>query len=83
MANKEYAGAMAFAAVPVDVDRLSADSERINITLAKWLISAIDARASNRSKFLAECAIKGLSIEGQLNLTLESDTLTSQGKSGN
>ncbi len=47
----------------VDLDRLSADSERINITLPKWLISAIDAKEPNRSRFLPESAIAGLQVQ--------------------
>ncbi len=58
--DEEYAHAKAFAAVEIDLDRLSAESERINITLPKWLISAIDSAEPNRSRFLAKCAIEGL-----------------------
>ena len=58
--DEEYAHAKAFAAVEIDLDRLSAELERINITLPKWLISAIDSAEPNRSRFLAKCAIEGL-----------------------
>ncbi len=58
--DAEYADAKAFSTVAVDLNRLSADSERINITLPRWLISAIDRDEPNRSKFLAESAIKAL-----------------------
>lgn len=56
----EFGDATAFAVVEVDVNRVSAATERVNITLPKWLISSIDATESNRSRFLAESAIKAL-----------------------
>ncbi|MDA1077409.1 MAG: type II toxin-antitoxin system HicB family antitoxin, partial [Proteobacteria bacterium] len=58
---KAYQDALTYMAIQVDLDRLSAESERINITLPKWLISAIDSSESNRSRFLAESAIRALS----------------------
>lgn len=56
----EFDDAAAFAVVEIDVHRVSAETERVNITLPKWLISSIDASESNRSRFLAESAIKAL-----------------------
>lgn len=58
--SKSHAGAVAFAAVEIDVSKVSAEIERVNITLPKWLISSIDASESNRSRFLAQSAIKAL-----------------------
>jgi predicted RNase H-like HicB family nuclease len=55
-----FSDAVAFAVVEIDVNRVSAETERVNITLPKWLISSIDASESNRSRFLAESAIKAL-----------------------
>ena len=59
-ASGDYADAFAFAVVEVDLSRVSAATERINITLPKWLISSIDASEPNRSRFLAQSAIKAL-----------------------
>ena len=56
----EFSDAAAFAVVEIDVNRVSAETERVNITLPKWLISSIDASESNRSRFLAESAIRAL-----------------------
>jgi predicted RNase H-like HicB family nuclease len=56
----KYADAYAFAVVEIDVSKVSAETERVNIMLPRWLISSIDAAASNRSRFLAESAIKAL-----------------------
>ena len=44
-----------------DLDRLSTAVKRVNITLPKWLLQAIDAAAPNRSRFLAESALRALS----------------------
>jgi predicted RNase H-like HicB family nuclease len=49
--------------VDVDIDKLSTESERVNVTLPKWLIAMIDSVAGNRSKFLAESAMKALEAE--------------------
>ena len=49
--------------VDVDVDKLSTEPERVNVTLPKWLIAMIDSVAGNRSKFLAELAMKSLEAE--------------------
>jgi predicted RNase H-like HicB family nuclease len=56
----DFDDAAAFGVVEIDVSRVSAETERVNITLPKWLISSIDASESNRSRFLAESAIKAL-----------------------
>jgi predicted RNase H-like HicB family nuclease len=56
----DFNDAVAFGVVEIDVSRVSAETERVNITLPKWLISSIDASESNRSRFLAESAIKAL-----------------------
>ena len=55
-----YADAFALAVVEIDVSKVSAETERVNIMLPKWLISSIDASETNRSRFLAESAIKAL-----------------------
>ncbi len=55
-----YADAFAFAAVEIDVSKVSVETARVNIMLPKWLISRIDAAEPNRSRFLAESAIKAL-----------------------
>ena len=59
-ASGDYLNATAFAVVEVDLNKVSAETERVNITLPKWLISSIDASETNRSRFLAESAIKAL-----------------------
>ena len=59
-ASGDYADAIAFALIEVDLNRVSAATERINVTLPKWLISSIDASEPTRSRFLAESAIKAL-----------------------
>ena len=59
-ASDEYAEAIAFAVVEIDVSKVSSETERVNITLPKWLIASIDASEPNRSRFLAESAIKAL-----------------------
>lgn len=56
----DFGDAVAFAVVEIDVNQVSSETERVNITLPKWLISSIDATESNRSRFLAESAIKAL-----------------------
>ena len=57
---ERHSGAVAFAAVEIDASKVSTESERVNITLPKWLISSIDASEPNRSRFLAQSAIKAL-----------------------
>jgi predicted RNase H-like HicB family nuclease len=59
-AADDYADAIAFAAVEIDFNKVSVETERVNITLPKRLISSIDASEPNRSRFLAESAIKAL-----------------------
>jgi predicted RNase H-like HicB family nuclease len=59
-ASGDYAEAIAFAAVEIELNKVSMETERVNITLPKWLISSIDASEPNRSRFLAESAIKAL-----------------------
>ena len=59
-ASGDYSDAIAFAAVEIDLNKVSTETERVNITLPKWLISSIDASEPNRSRFLAESAIKAL-----------------------
>jgi predicted RNase H-like HicB family nuclease len=59
-ATGDFDDAAAFGVVEIDVSRVSAETERVNITLPKWLITSIDASESNRSRFLAESAIKAL-----------------------
>lgn len=56
----DFSDTAAFAIIEIDVNRVSAETERVNITLPKWLISSIDASETNRSWFLAESAIKAL-----------------------
>ena len=58
--SEDYAEAAAVAAVEIDLNKVSTETERVNITLPKWLISSIDASEPNRSRFLAESAIKAL-----------------------
>ena len=58
--SDDYAEAIAFAAVEIDLNKVSTETERVNITLPKWLVSSIDASEPNRSRFLAESAIKAL-----------------------
>lgn len=56
-------GQLAF--LDIDIEKISGEMERVNVTLPKWLIAAIDQKASNRSRFLAESAAKALrSISG-------------------
>ena len=59
-AADDYADAIAFAAVEIDFNKVSVETERVNITLPKWLISSIDASEPNRSRFLAEIASKAV-----------------------
>ena len=58
--SNDYTDVVAFAAVEIDLNKVSTETERVNITLPKWLISSIDASEPNRSRFLAESAIKAL-----------------------
>ena len=60
--------AVAVAVVEIDVDKVSHETERVNITLPKWLISSIDASEPNRSRFLAESAIKALQEKRRRNV---------------
>ncbi len=48
------------AAVEIDLSKVSIETERVNVTLPRWLISAIDASEPNRSAFLAESAAAAL-----------------------
>jgi predicted RNase H-like HicB family nuclease len=57
-ASNAYAEAIAFAAVEIDLNKVSMETERVNITLPKWLISSIDASEPSRSRFLSESAIR-------------------------
>ena len=59
-ATGDYPDAVAYAVVEIDLNKVSTETERVNITLPKWLISSIDASEPNRSRFLAESAIKAL-----------------------
>lgn len=59
-ASGNYSDAVAYAIVEIDLNKVSTETERVNITLPKWLISSIDATEPNRSRFLAESAIKAL-----------------------
>jgi len=59
-ARGEYARAVAFAAVEIDVNKVSAETDRVNIKLPRWLLSNIDATETNLSRFLTESAIKAL-----------------------
>ena len=59
-ASGDYADVLAFAAVEIEMNKVSTETERVNITLPKWLISSIDASEPNRSRFLEESAIKAL-----------------------
>ena len=58
--SNDHTDVVAFAAVEIDLNKVSTETERVNITLPKWLISSIDASEPNRSRFLAESAIKAL-----------------------
>lgn len=51
-------GSLAF--VDVEMDKISSEVERVNVTLPKWLIGLIDQQTGNRSRFLAESAMKAL-----------------------
>ncbi len=55
-----YDDAFTFAAVEIDVSKVSVETARVNIMLPKWLISSIDATEPNLSRFLEESAIKAL-----------------------
>lgn len=57
--NPDYAGGT-WALVDVDITPFLGNSEKINVTLPSSLIRKIDARYKNRSKFLAEAALKEL-----------------------
>ena len=59
--DPKYSNAYLKTVVSVDLTKISTEIERVNITLPKWLISAIDRTEPNRSRFLAESAIKQLS----------------------
>ena len=58
--SSERAGAVALTAIEIDMSRMSTEVERVNITLPKWLVSRIQATTTNRSRFLADSAIKVL-----------------------
>jgi len=54
-ARGEYARAVAFAAVEIDVSKVSAETDRrVNIKLPRWLLFNIDATETNRSRFLLD-----------------------------
>ena len=66
--SNDYTDAIAFAAVEIDLNKVSTETERVNITLPKWLISSIVASEPNRSRFLAESAIKALQEKRRLDV---------------
>jgi len=63
--SKERARAVALTAIEIDMSRMSTAVERVNITLPKWLISRIDTKETNRSRFLAESAIEMLQNQSE------------------
>ena len=65
----EQSGAIALTAVEIDMNRVSTAVERVNVTLPNWLISRIDAMSTNRSRFLADSAIKMLQSLSEQNVT--------------
>lgn len=67
-ASGDYARAVAFAAVEIDVSKVSAETDRVNIKLPRWLLSHIDATETNRSRFLTESAIKALQEKHQKSI---------------
>ena len=75
-ASGEYARAVAFAAVEIDVNKVSPETERVNVKLPRWLLSSIDATEPNRSRFLAESAIKALQEKHRRDIRSEGDFRT-------
>ncbi|MDD9812065.1 MAG: type II toxin-antitoxin system HicB family antitoxin [Gammaproteobacteria bacterium] len=67
-ASGDYACAVAFAAVEIDVSKVSAETDRVNVKLPRWLLSNIDATETNRSRFLTESAIKALQEKHRENI---------------
>lgn len=57
--NPEYAGGI-WGVVDIDVTPYLGLSEKVNVTLPSSLVRRIDERCKNRSKFLADAAIKAL-----------------------
>ncbi|MDE8603913.1 type II toxin-antitoxin system HicB family antitoxin [Marinomonas sp. RSW2] len=62
--NPDYAGGV-WAVVDIDMSMYSGKTERINVTLPKYLIQQIDQRVSkmnlkSRSSYLAEAAMQSL-----------------------
>jgi predicted RNase H-like HicB family nuclease len=57
--NPDYAGGT-WGLVDIDITPFLGNSEKINVTLPSSLIRRIDAKHKNRSKFLAEAALKAL-----------------------
>lgn len=59
-ASGDYSRALAYPAVEIDISKASAETDRVNVKLPRWLPSNIDATETNRSRFLTESAIKVL-----------------------
>ena len=57
--NPDYAGGT-WCLVEVDITPYLGNTEKINVTLPSSVIRKIDAKHKNRSKFLAEAALKEL-----------------------
>ena len=58
--NPDYAGGT-WGFVDIDLTPYLGKTEKINVTLPSAVIRKIDARYKNRSRFLAEAALKALS----------------------
>jgi len=58
--KSEFKG-YSWAFVEIDVTPYLGRSKKINVTLPEYLINKIDKASSNRSKFLADAALKSLS----------------------
>ena len=59
-ALEEYNDVLTWGAVTIDLDKVSAEKDRYNVSLPKWLVAQIDAHAPDRSAFLAESAAHAL-----------------------
>ncbi|WP_157669277.1 type II toxin-antitoxin system HicB family antitoxin [Chitinibacter sp. GC72] len=60
--NPDFAGAI-WAVVDIDMSKLDAQVERVNITMPRWVLATIDQNVGKgkRSAFLVESALKALS----------------------
>ncbi len=63
----EYNDVRTWGTVTIEIDKISAEKDRYNVSLPKWLVAQIDAHEPDRSAFLAESAARALQEKYKAN----------------